>query len=254
MTHHDSRGVLAPVLTPFDARLGADVGRFVAHCRWLVTRRGAGDLRHQFRSRVAVGRRAARPHRRAARSRHSGGAADARHRRLGAHRCGRADPPRQPRRRRRRADAAAFFYKGVSDDGVFAYYAEVIERVGSGCAPIYLYHIPQVTQVPITLGADRAAAEALSRGDRRRQGLVGRLEQLEGDDRQLRRRRLRRLPGQRGVPVALAADRRRRLHQRDGEHEPGRDPPAVRRLEHARGPGAAGAGRRGAPRSSNRRR
>jgi 4-hydroxy-tetrahydrodipicolinate synthase len=44
-----------------------------------------------------------------------------------------------------------FFYKGVSDDGVFSYYAEVIERVGSGCAPIYLYHIPQVTQVPITL-------------------------------------------------------------------------------------------------------
>lgn len=45
-----------------------------------------------------------------------------------------------------------FFFKGVSDDGVFAYYAEIIERVGSGCAPIYLYHIPQVTQVPITLG------------------------------------------------------------------------------------------------------
>ncbi|WP_307867175.1 dihydrodipicolinate synthase family protein [Variovorax sp. E3] len=45
-----------------------------------------------------------------------------------------------------------FYFKGVSDDGLFAYYAEIIERVGSGCAPIYLYHIPQMTQVPITLG------------------------------------------------------------------------------------------------------
>ena len=44
-----------------------------------------------------------------------------------------------------------FFLKGVSDDGVFAYYAEIIERVGAGCAPIYLYHIPQFTYVPITL-------------------------------------------------------------------------------------------------------
>jgi 4-hydroxy-tetrahydrodipicolinate synthase len=34
---------------------------------------------------------------------------------------------------------------------VFAYYAEIIERVGAGCAPIYLYHIPQFTCVPITL-------------------------------------------------------------------------------------------------------
>jgi len=30
------RGVLAPVLTPFDAGLGAEVDRFIAHCRWLV--------------------------------------------------------------------------------------------------------------------------------------------------------------------------------------------------------------------------
>jgi 4-hydroxy-tetrahydrodipicolinate synthase len=45
-----------------------------------------------------------------------------------------------------------FYYKGVSDDGLFAYYAEVIERVGDERLAIYLYHIPQFTQVPISLG------------------------------------------------------------------------------------------------------
>jgi 4-hydroxy-tetrahydrodipicolinate synthase len=44
-----------------------------------------------------------------------------------------------------------FFYKGVSDDGLFASYAEVIERVGDARLRIYLYHIPQVAQVPISL-------------------------------------------------------------------------------------------------------
>ena len=42
-----------------------------------------------------------------------------------------------------------FYYKGVSDDGLFASYAEVIERVGDARLRIYLYHIPQVSQVPI---------------------------------------------------------------------------------------------------------
>lgn len=44
-----------------------------------------------------------------------------------------------------------FFYKGVSDDGLFASYAEVIERVADARLRVYLYHIPQVSQVPISL-------------------------------------------------------------------------------------------------------
>jgi 4-hydroxy-tetrahydrodipicolinate synthase len=39
----------------------------------------------------------------------------------------------------------------VSDDGLFASYAEVIERVGDERLRIYLYHIPPVSQVPISL-------------------------------------------------------------------------------------------------------
>ena len=44
-----------------------------------------------------------------------------------------------------------FYYKGVPDDGLFRSYAEIIERVGESGLRIYLYHIPQVSQVPISL-------------------------------------------------------------------------------------------------------
>ncbi|MBI1728245.1 MAG: dihydrodipicolinate synthase family protein, partial [Candidatus Rokubacteria bacterium] len=44
-----------------------------------------------------------------------------------------------------------FYYKGVSDDGLFKNFAEVIERVGDRRLRIYLYHIPPVSQVPITV-------------------------------------------------------------------------------------------------------
>jgi 4-hydroxy-tetrahydrodipicolinate synthase len=44
-----------------------------------------------------------------------------------------------------------FYYKGVSDDGLYRNFAEVIERVGDARLQLYLYHIPPVSQVPITL-------------------------------------------------------------------------------------------------------
>lgn len=40
-----------------------------------------------------------------------------------------------------------FYYKGVSDDGLFRFFAEVIEGVGDERLKIYLYHIPQMTSV-----------------------------------------------------------------------------------------------------------
>ena len=44
-----------------------------------------------------------------------------------------------------------FYYKGVSDDGLFASFSEVIERVGNASLRVYLYHIPPVSQVGISL-------------------------------------------------------------------------------------------------------
>ena len=43
-----------------------------------------------------------------------------------------------------------FNYKGVSDDGIYANFADVIERVGSSDLRIYLYHIPPIAQVGFT--------------------------------------------------------------------------------------------------------
>ncbi len=42
-----------------------------------------------------------------------------------------------------------FYYKDVSDDGLFASFAEVIERVGSNDLRVYLYHIPPIAHVAI---------------------------------------------------------------------------------------------------------
>jgi 4-hydroxy-tetrahydrodipicolinate synthase len=44
-----------------------------------------------------------------------------------------------------------FYYKGMSDQGLFDAYAHIISRVDDGRLKIYLYHIPPVSQVPITL-------------------------------------------------------------------------------------------------------
>jgi 4-hydroxy-tetrahydrodipicolinate synthase len=43
-----------------------------------------------------------------------------------------------------------FFYKNPSEDGLFAYFSEVIERVGGDIA-LYLYHFPAQSAVPFTV-------------------------------------------------------------------------------------------------------
>ena len=44
-----------------------------------------------------------------------------------------------------------FYYKNVSDDGLYAAYDAVIQQVGSADLKIYLYHIPPMSQTPISL-------------------------------------------------------------------------------------------------------
>ena len=43
-----------------------------------------------------------------------------------------------------------FFYKGMSDEGLFRAYAEVIERIADERLRLYLYHIPKVSGVAIS--------------------------------------------------------------------------------------------------------
>jgi 4-hydroxy-tetrahydrodipicolinate synthase len=59
-----------------------------------------------------------------------------------------------------------FYYKGPTDEGLFAYFSEVVGRTGGGTA-IYLYNFPQQSAVPFTLdliGRLRAAFPGVFRG------------------------------------------------------------------------------------------
>jgi 4-hydroxy-tetrahydrodipicolinate synthase len=44
-----------------------------------------------------------------------------------------------------------FYYKGVSDDGIVAAYSEIIERIDDPRLRVVLYHIPQMSSVPLSL-------------------------------------------------------------------------------------------------------
>jgi 4-hydroxy-tetrahydrodipicolinate synthase len=44
-----------------------------------------------------------------------------------------------------------FYYKDVTDDGLFAYVANIIEKVGSAALKIYVYNIPPITKVGFSL-------------------------------------------------------------------------------------------------------
>jgi len=53
-----------------------------------------------------------------------------------------------------------FYYKGVSDEGLFRFYAELIEGVGSNDLRVVLYHIPPIAQIGISLELTARLREA----------------------------------------------------------------------------------------------
>jgi 4-hydroxy-tetrahydrodipicolinate synthase len=155
MTMHEAprvRGVLAPVITPFTADLQPDAVRIARHCRWLAAR-GVGLAVFGTNSEansLTVAEKLALLDALC----DAGIAADRMMPGTGC--CAFPDTVELTRHAVRRGCAGVlmlppFYYKGVSDDGLFASYAEVIERVGDARLRIYLYHIPQVSQVPLGL-------------------------------------------------------------------------------------------------------
>jgi 4-hydroxy-tetrahydrodipicolinate synthase len=156
MTHPPSperiRGVLSPVVTPFDRELRPDGERLAKHCRWLLEQ-GVGLAVFGTNSEansmsvaekialldtlVAAGIPTARMMPGTGTSAIPDTIELTRH----AVQLGCAGVLMLP----------PFYYKGVSDEGLFRSYAEVIERVGDNRLRIYLYHIPPVAQVSISL-------------------------------------------------------------------------------------------------------
>lgn len=58
--------------------------------------------------------------------------------------------------------APSFFYKNVSEEGVFNFYRNVIQSVSHPELKILLYHIPQYTGVPITINVIKALKDEFS--------------------------------------------------------------------------------------------
>jgi 4-hydroxy-tetrahydrodipicolinate synthase len=146
------RGVLSPVVTPFDSRLAPDTARFARHCRWLIDQGvglavfGTNSEANSLSVREKTGLLEALV------------AAGLPPERMmpGTGCCAFPDTVELTRAALRVGCAGVlmlppFYYKGVQDEGLFRSYAEVIERVGDDRLRIYLYHIPPVSQVPISL-------------------------------------------------------------------------------------------------------
>jgi len=151
MTNPAPKGVLAAVLTPLRADLAPDIKEFVAFCRWLLahgctglaplgTTGEANSLSLDQRLRLLeAAREGGVPMEKLIPGTGASALADAvtLTRAAVAMGCGGALllPP--------------FYYKNPSEDGLFAFFSEVIERVGDARLRLYLYHFPQMSAVPI---------------------------------------------------------------------------------------------------------
>ena len=147
------RGVLSPVLTPFDADLSPSVPRFVRHCRWLLDQ-GVGLS--VFGTNSEANSLTVREKRSLLDALLKDGISPARLM-PGTGTCASGDTIELTRHAVAAGCAGVlmlppFFYKGVSDEGLFRSFARVIDAVGDERLRIYLYHIPPVSQVGISLG------------------------------------------------------------------------------------------------------
>jgi 4-hydroxy-tetrahydrodipicolinate synthase len=144
-------GVLAPVITPFKRDLSPDTDRWIKHCKWLLannvglavfgTNSEANSLstdeKLEMLDRIA--------------------AAGVEPKRMmpGTGCCALTDTVRLTAHAVAKGCAGVlmlppFYYKNVTEEGLFRSFSEVIERVGDERLRIYLYHIPPVSQIAIS--------------------------------------------------------------------------------------------------------
>lgn len=149
---NNQRGVYAAVLTPLKQALEPDPALFVAHCRWLLEN-GCDGLAPLGTTGEANSLSVAQRLNLIEAAATGGIPMD----RVipGAGSCALADAVEVTRAAVKAGAAGAlllppFYYKNPSEDGLFAFFAEVIERVGDPRLRLYLYHFPQLSTVPIT--------------------------------------------------------------------------------------------------------
>jgi 4-hydroxy-tetrahydrodipicolinate synthase len=148
------RGVWCPVMTPVDADLAPDAGRFVAHARWLLgegchglvvfgTTGEANSFSVEERIQLLEDALAAGlpPDRLL----------------VGTGCCALTDSVRLTRHALGQGVRGAlmlppFYYKENSDEALFASFDQVIQQLGRTDFDLYLYHFPRLSGVPITPG------------------------------------------------------------------------------------------------------
>jgi 4-hydroxy-tetrahydrodipicolinate synthase len=146
------KGVLAPVLTPFDANLAPDPARFVALCRQLSAE-GLGLA--PFGS-TSEGNSLSVDEKIALLDALAASGLDMARVMPGTGCCALTDTVRLSAHAVKLGCGGVlmlppFYYKGVSDDGLFRSFTEAIERVGDTRLRVYLYHFPRQSQVPLSL-------------------------------------------------------------------------------------------------------
>jgi 4-hydroxy-tetrahydrodipicolinate synthase len=148
---HRIRGVLAPVVTPFKADLSPDAERFIRHCKWLLsqncglavfgTNSEANSMSAHERMTLLDAALAA--------------GIDPSRMMPGTGCCSITETVELTGHAVKHGCAGAlmlppFYYKDVSEEGLYRYFSEVVQRVGDTRLKIYLYHIPPVAIVGIT--------------------------------------------------------------------------------------------------------
>jgi 4-hydroxy-tetrahydrodipicolinate synthase len=147
------QGVLSPVLTPFNADYSPDAERYVRHCRWLLDQdvglaifgtnseansMSTAEKRKLFDALLEAGLPPARMM-------------------PGTGCCSITDSIELTKRAVQAGVGGVlmlppFYYKGVSEEGLYRNFATIIDQVADERLRIYLYHIPPVSSTPIPRG------------------------------------------------------------------------------------------------------
>lgn len=147
-------GVYCAAVTPLDADLSPDLARFVAHCHRLLD---AGCHGVALLGTTGEANSFSLPERRAILEAAVAGGVDPARLMPGTGLCALADTIELTRHAlslgvTRVVMLPPFYYKGVSEDGLYAAYAHVLDAVADDRLEVVLYHIPQVSGVPIGHG------------------------------------------------------------------------------------------------------
>lgn len=147
------RGVLTPASTPFTRDYGVDADRFAAFCKWQLAE-GANGL--AIFGTTSEANSIALEERMEMLDRLIEAGVPAASLLPGTGTCALADTVRLTAHAVRAGCGGVlvlppFYYKNPSEDGLFASFAEVIERVGDDRLRLYLYHFPQMAGVGIPL-------------------------------------------------------------------------------------------------------